>query len=397
MTRHRAERVDPRASSVPLARTALTGMLAATAWAYIGYPALIAAASRRTRRRNAPAVSAVGGELPSMTVVVAALNEETVIEAKISDLQDQGYPADRLQIVVAADGSTDRTQQIAETLGVETLWERERRGKTSAINRAMQTATGEVTCLTDANCALAPGSLAGVAAHFSDPNVGIVSGAKTVSGSGGRAAGESLYWRIEAMVKTAESDLGVTMGAPGELLGIRTSLFRPIPADIINDDFYLTCDVLDQGYTAKYAGEALTSETTADTARDEFNRRSRIAAGTWQSCLTFARLASPRRGWLAVSFLSHRVLRNIAVPVMLPLIWILSRSVRRSSVSGRIFHRAQQLAYGAAVVGLVTDARALAPFSEFLLINAAQVRGGFRWIAGRQTPLWDKPVRSTWA
>ena len=391
MTRRRAE------ATFALTRAALAGMLAATAWAYIGYPALITAASRRTRRRNAPAEWSGDGEMPLMTVVVAALNEETVIEEKISDLRAQEYPADRLQIVVVADGSTDRTQEIAVTLGVDTLWEPERRGKTSAINRAMQVATGDVTCLTDANCALAPGSLSAVAAYFSDPGVGIVSGAKTVSGSGGRATGEGLYWRFEAMVKTAESDLGVTMGAPGELLGIRTSLFRPIPEDIINDDFYLPCDVLDQGYAAKYAGEALTSETTADTVRDEFNRRSRIAAGTWQSCFAFARLASPRRGWLAVSFLSHRVLRNIAVPAMLPLIWLLSRSVRRSSVSGRVFDRAQQLAYGAAVVGLATDARALAPFSEFLLINAAQLRGGFRWIAGRQTPLWDKPVRSTWA
>lgn len=397
MTRHRAERAHSNVSTAPMVRFALTGMLAATAWAYIGYPALLFAASRRAGRQSVPAPPHADVELPTMTVVVAALNEETVIKEKISDLRRQDYPAERIQIVVVADGSTDETPQIADALGVETLWEPERRGKTSAINRAMRIATGEVTCLTDANCALAPGSLAAVAAQFSDPRVGIVSGAKTVSGSGGRATGEGLYWRLEAMVKTAESDLGVTMGAPGELLGIRTSLFRPIPEDIINDDFFLTCDVLDRGYAAKYAGEALTSETTADTVRDEFNRRSRIAAGTWQSCLKFAQLASPRRGWLAVSFLSHRVLRNMAVPAMLPLIWLLSRSVRRSHRSGRVLYRGQQLAYGAAVVGLVTDARALAPFSEFLLLNAAQLRGGFRWMTGSQTPLWDKPVRSTWA
>lgn len=392
--------IEPKAASAasnPVARLALAGMLAATAWAYVGYPATLALVARRSGRRTGPPEAPDEGSLPTLTVIVAALDEAAVIEEKIADLRAQRYPSDKLQIVVVADGSSDRTAEISDRLGALTLWEAERRGKTSAINRAMAAASGEVTCLTDANCALVPGALAAVAARFSDPAVGIVSGAKMVSGGGGRAAGEGLYWRLEAMVKSAESDLGVTMGAPGELLGIRTNLFRPIPEHIINDDFYLTCDVLDQGYLARYAGEALTNETTAETARDEFNRRTRIASGTWQSCAAFPQLASPKRGWLAVSFVSHRVLRNLAVPAMLPLIWGLSRFAGRSSRMVRLLDRAQQLAYGAAIVGLVTDARTLAPFSEFLLLNAAQLRGGYRWMVGRQTPLWEKPVRSTWA
>lgn len=391
-------RPSPTAAPVPrVAQTVLAGMLAVTAWAYAGYPLLLMAVNRRNNSHKRAAASPSNGELPTLTVLVAALDEEAVIEEKINDIRKQDYPNDKLQIVVVADGSTDRTPRIAEALGVEMLWEPERRGKTSAINRAMPRATGDITCLTDANCALGPGALAAVAAHFADPSVGIVSGAKTVLGPGGRAAGESLYWRFEAVVKAAESNLGVTMGAPGELLGIRTSLFRSIPEDIINDDFYLTCDVLDRGYAAKYAGEAMTSETTTESAQGEFDRRTRIAAGTWQSCFEFAHLSSPRRGWVSVSFVSHRILRNIAVPIMLPLIWILARSTRRSSRAARVLDRAQQLAYAAAIAGFVTDARAFAPFSEFVLLNAAQLRGGFRWMSGRQTPLWNKPARSTWA
>lgn len=370
-------------------------MVVSAVWAYVGYPALLVAVNRPARRRPPPELSP--DELPTMTVVVAALNEEAVIAEKIADLRRQDYPADKVQIVVVADGSTDRTAQIAESLGVESMWDPVRRGKTSAINRALLIAAGEITCLTDANCALAPGSLAAIASYFTDAEVGIVSGAKTVSGRGGRAAGESLYWRFEAMVKAGESNLGVTMGAPGELLGIRTSLFRPIPLNIINDDFFLTCDVLDRGYAARYASEASTSETAPETAREDFDRRTRIAAGTWQSCALFARLGSPQRGWLAVSFLSHRILRNLVVPLALPLIWVLSRALRRGHPFVRLLFRAQQLAYGAAAVGLVTDTRLLAPFSEFLVLNAAQIRGGLRWITGCQTALWDKPVRSKWA
>ena len=383
--------------TMPFTRLALFGMLATVAWTYVGYPTLLMAMTRRNDRRRPPPASRHPEELPTMTVVVAAFNEEAVIEDKVADLRRQDYPTDKLQIVVVSDGSTDRTSQIAEALGVDSLWDPERRGKTSAVNRGMQIAEGDITCLTDANCALGPGALSAIAARFADPRVGIVSGAKTVSGSGAPAAGEGMYWRLESIVKTAESGLGVTMGAPGELLGIRTALFRPIPERIINDDFYLTCDVLDRGYTAEYAGDALTSETTTESARTEFDRRTRVAAGTWQSCIAFARLASPRRGWLAVSFISHRVLRNLVVPALLPLIWILSRSARRSLRSARFLNWSQQLAYGAAVVGLITNSRTLAPFSEFLLINAAQLRGALRWMTGRQTPLWNKPVRSTWA
>lgn len=401
MMRHGAKRGNPGATTTALARIALTGMLATTVWTYLGYPVALRIAARRLGKREpAPTSSAsanAAAELPTLTVVVAALNEEAVIERKIEDLRKQVYPEDKLQIVVVADGSTDQTAQIAEALGVDSLWEPERRGKTSAINRALTVANGDVTCLTDANCALAPGALSAVVDHFADPEVGIVSGAKTVSGDGGRAAGEGFYWRFEAMLKNAESDLGVTMGAPGELLGIRTSVFRPIPTHISNDDFYLTCDVLDRGYAAKYAGEALTFETTAEKSREEFKRRTAIAAGTWQSCNEFARLGSPRRGWLAVSFLSHRVLRNIAVPVMLPLIWVLSGIVGRTSRSGRLLARTQLVAYAAAGLGLATDSRTLAPFSEFLLLNAAQLRGGMRWITKRHTPMWDKPTRSRWA
>lgn len=397
MKKHRSGASHSVAPAHRVARSALFGMLTMTVWAYAGYPLLLMAVNRRVAKRNRSLDPPRAGELPTLTVLVAALDEAAVIEEKIADIRKQDYPADALQIVVVADGSTDETPQIAESLGVDVLWEPERRGKTSAINRAMPTAVGDITCLTDANCALSPGALTAVAERFADPKVGIVSGAKTVLGSGGRGAGESLYWRFEALVKTAESDLGVTMGAPGELLGIRTSLFRAIPKHIINDDFYLTCDVLDRGYAAKYAGEAVTSETTNESAWEEFDRRSRIAAGTWQSCFEFARLGLPRRGWIAVSFISHRVLRNMLVPITLPLIWILSRSMRRWSPTARVLDRAQQLAYAAAIAGSVTDARAFAPFSEFLLLNAAQLRGGFRWMAGRQTQLWNKPTRSTWA
>ena len=392
-----ANRGPSGSSSMPFSLFALIGLLASALWTYVGYPALLAAVKNR-RARDADSETRVSSDaMPSLTVIVAALDEEAVIEAKIDDLRNQDYPGDKLQLIVAADGSSDETAELAESLGVDCLWRPERLGKTSAINRAMEIATGEIICLTDANCALEQGSLTAVATHFLDPKVGIVSGAKMVSGEGGRGTGEGLYWRYEAMLKNGESALGVTMGAPGELLGIRASLFRPIPQHIINDDFFLTCDVLSRGYESRYAAEALTSEETPESARAEFDRRTRIAAGTWQSSFAFSRLGSPKQGWLAVSFVSHRILRNIVVPLSLPVIWVLSRRLSRSYPLSRLLYRGQGLAYLAAAAGIVTDARALAPFSEFLLVNTAQLRGGFRWVTGRQNPLWDKPVRKKWA
>lgn len=108
------------------------------------------------------------------------------------------------------------------------------------------------------------------------------------------------------------------MGAPGEICGVRRSKFRPIPTDMINDDYHLVCDALSRGYEVHYAPGAVASEAVSATMAAEFERRTRIGAGIWQTTIAHRSLADPRGGWRAVTFFSHRVLRSIVVPTLLP-------------------------------------------------------------------------------
>lgn len=377
---------------VRLGEGLLGAFLVVGAWTYVGYPALMLLASRSRPSRETGESEAS----PAMSVVIAAYNEAEIIEDKLADTRAQDYPPDRLEIIVVADGSTDDTAEIAAKHGATVLFEPERSGKSAAVNRGILAARGEIVCLTDANCSLAPGALRAVARPFAEDQVAIVSGAKTTIGSGALGAGEGVYWRFESRVKEAESTFGVLMGAHGELCAVRKATWRPIPDGVINDDLFLTLDVLERGYSARFAPDAVSMEPTSGRVADEFERRSRIGAGTWQGLVRHRRLANPRRGLLAVAYWSHRVLRNMVVPVLLPVTFALSLGLAKRSKWANRLLKLQIASYSAAAAGLVADAPALGVFTEVALVNGAAVQGGWRYLTGRQQVTWDKAEERVW-
>jgi cellulose synthase/poly-beta-1,6-N-acetylglucosamine synthase-like glycosyltransferase len=251
-------------------------------------------------------------------VVVAALDEESVIGQKIADTRAQDYPADRLEVVVVADGSTDATADIARAHGVTLLLGGEARGKSAAVNSGVAVATGEVVCLTDANLRAVAGSAASARRAVRGPRVAVVSGARSWSATGARGSGEGLYWRLESFLKAGESTFGVTMGAPGEICGLRRSTFRPIPPNVINDDYHLTCDALVRGWHVAYAPHARALENRigrhCGRVGAPYAHRGRHVADDDDAPAA----GGPRAGgWTAVAFVSHRVLRSLVVPPLL--------------------------------------------------------------------------------
>jgi cellulose synthase/poly-beta-1,6-N-acetylglucosamine synthase-like glycosyltransferase len=329
-------------------------------------------------------------------VLVAALNEEQVIARKIEDVRRQDYPAELVEVVVVADGSTDRTAEVARALGARVLHDPVARGKSHAVNRGMAAAGGDIVVMTDANCALSSQALRAVAACFADASLAVVGGAKVVHGPGARGAGEGLYWRLETQVKAGEAAFGAVMGAPGELCGVRRSAFRPIPPGVLNDDYHLTCDALVRGYGVGFAPSARAVETVSLSVADELERRSRIAAGTWQTTLRHLRLGDPRRGWVAVAFVSHRVLRSIVTPVLLPLLLAGSAALARRSRVARVLLTLQTAGYALGVAGLRTDHRLAAVPFQFLLTNVATLRGAGRLLLQRQPLVWARAERTGW-
>jgi cellulose synthase/poly-beta-1,6-N-acetylglucosamine synthase-like glycosyltransferase len=361
-------------------------------YTHVGYPLVVALAARR-RRRSETGAPPENGQLPNLAVVVPALDEEALIAAKIENIAAQGYPSEKLDLVVVADGSADGTAAIARSRGAKVVWCPERQGKSAAVNRGVAAVRAPIVCITDANCLLAPGTLQALAAPFADPGVAVVGGTKRVVGDGARGVGEGLYWRLETRLGQHESALRCTMSVPGEVCAFRRGVFGPIPDDVINDDFHLVCEATRRRYAVRHAPNAVACELVSSSMTEEFERRSRIAAGTWQVTLAHLELLDPRRGWVSIAFASHRVLRSLVVPLLLPVLLAASAVLASSSPGARRLLMAQLMVYAMGLVGMVTDDPRLAAPSQFLLTNVATVRGAWRYVTGRQPVTWRKARR----
>ncbi len=362
-------------------------------YTYVGFFALVSLlAFLRPRRVNKADVE------PIVTLVIAAYNEEPVIREKILNSLRLDYPEEKLEILVAADGSTDRTADIArEYPGVKVLHETERRGKSAALNRAAAAAAGEVFFFSDANTIYAPGALRRLVRNFNDPSVGGVSGRKVVRSDSRReaAAGEKGFWNYEARLKKAETDLGSVSTADGEMFAVRRSLYEAIPPRMVHDDMYLTLKIVQKGFRVVYEWDAVSEEAASKSLRDEFFLKTRYASAGYQILKEFREMLLPPRTWFAGQFLSHKLLRW-AAPFPLIAAFVLSALIP-SSLYREIF--ALQCAfYATAVAGFFLTRRGIKnPLLYFPLYfcfgNGAALYGFFKFFRGGQSPLWRKAER----
>jgi cellulose synthase/poly-beta-1,6-N-acetylglucosamine synthase-like glycosyltransferase len=272
----------------------------------------------------------------------------------------------------------------------------DRAGKADAINRGVHAASSELVCLTDANGSLARGSLQAIVAAFDDPRVAVVAGRKDSAGGGARGAGEGLYWSLECALLHAESVLGCTIAADGGIYAVRRSAFRAIPPHTIADDFEIPLDALERGYLVRHCDRAVAREAVSESVLDEFERRTRIAAGTWQGLCRHISLAHPRRGRVSVAFVSHKLLRSMVVPILLPFCWIGSGVLASRSRLARVLFGFQSVAWVAALFGAIVDSRQLSVPFQFALTNVATLRGGYRYVTGAQRATWRRTTRGKW-
>ena len=284
-------------------------------YVYAGYPLLIALLARLKRKpAEYPYIT------PHVSLLIAAYNEERVIAEKIENTLALDYPADRLQIVVAVDGSDDRTVEIVQSFadrGVQLSYQSLRSGKTAAINRAIPLLRHDILVFSDANNLYAPDAMLELVRPFSDPRIGAVTGSKLIMDDvDAHAKADSLYWRYESAIKKNETRLGSCTGVAGEILAIRKSLYQPPPRQVINDDFFIGMSVLRQGYRLVYEPKARSYERSSLTERDESIRRSRIVAGRYQAMLMADKLLPWRSPKLVWQIVSHKFMRPL-VPVMM--------------------------------------------------------------------------------
>lgn len=370
------------------------------AYVYVGYPLLVSALARL---RPKPTRTEY---LPQLTLMIAAYNEERVIRDKLRRAVALDYPRDRLQIIVATDGSSDRTPEIVgefESHGVVLSHSPIRAGKMAAINRAMPLATGEIVVFSDANNHYSPDALRRMAAPFADPGIGAAAGRKTVASDDGLGYSESLYWRYESAIRRAEERLATSISANGEIFAIRRSLFRPAPQWVINDDAYMARELLTRGFDIAYCHDAISSEQVSASAEGEMNRRARMVSGQWA---LLRHLGIPwRRPLVAWMVLSHKVFRQF-VPLASVTALIANSIALVAPGDGGFFAlrtpwnivmaSAQVAFYGLALVGrrLGRIGAKVSYVPRFLVdSNIAAVRGFLRYLRGTQTALWDRVER----
>ncbi len=377
-------------------------------YVYAGYPILITALARFRR----PLLCSPG-YYPSVTLIFAANNEEKVIARKLENTLALDYPQEKLQILVADDGSIDRTVRIVKNFQdqeVELIAFPERRGKLATLNDAINNARGDIILFSDADNFYPPDALKEAVKYFQFPLIGAVSGGRNVIGESSLGDAEGLYWKYEEFIKRQESRFGNCVGVAGDLLAIRRSLFISPPIGIINDDFYMALSVLKQGYRVVYAPEARSYHPVAGTEQGEMERRARMVAGRYQAIFSAWRVL-PFRDPIAVwQIVSHKYLRPLvpfamiiaflaslfslfSVPILNGPAWLVL-----ASPYDRISFVLQLLFYAAAFLGMKIKTRGVLGKVLYLptfLVNSnlAALHGFYRYISSNQTVVWKKATR----
>src|ERR1700744_2673565 len=342
--------------------------------------------------------------LPTCTLIVAAYNEEGVMQEKIKNSLNLAYPANKLQFVFITDGSTDGTVGIVNAYPqIRHMHSDERKGKIAAVHRAMDTVTTEVVVFTDANTFLNTEALVNICRHYSDNKVGAVAGEKRVYAETANAtAGEGFYWKYESKLKTWDSELYSVVGAAGELFSIRTELYIPVSPDTILDDFMISLLVAEKGYRVIYEPEAYATESASQNVGEELKRKIRIAAGGIQSILWLKSLLNPfKMPVLSFQYISHRVLRWTVVPFLMLLSLLLNLIIvlqGSTELTYQVLLLCQVGFYLAAISGWILEERHIKvkvffiPY-YFCMMNYAVIMGIFRFARGKQSAIWEKAKR----
>lgn len=379
-------------------------LVLAIAYTYAGYPVVVALAARLLDRKVRK-----GAWIPSMSVVIAAYDEEDAIQDRILNLLSANYPAHKLEIVVASDGSTDGTVREASALGIDRVrvLDLPRRGKAAALAEGVRRARGDILVFTDANTIFRPDALLLLAINFDDPDVGGVAGRteyrprRDVVASG---KGESLYWRYDTWLKERESLTGSVVSAHGGMYAIRRELFRPVEDPAVTDDFAISTAVVAQGRRLVFEPRAVGFEEPMDESGSEFRRRVRLMTRGIRGVLLRRQLLDPFRfGFYAVALASRKVLRRlvpVALPVLLVLSWMLAST-------GPLYAAAALTMTGVGLLSLAGWALRSRPVGRhpflyvpffFVLANAAAIAALVNVARGARIERWTPqrhPVRET--
>jgi hypothetical protein len=365
---------------------AFWGAAGLLAYAQVGYPLLLEALGRARGGRPAPPAP---GEEPGVSLIVAAHREADVIAAKVADARAQDWPAGRLEIIVACDGSPDDTPQRAREAGADVVLELPRGGKVRAQDAAVGRARGSLLAFSDANARWEPGALRALTGAFADDDVGYACGQVRFVGDHGTNQ-EGLYWRYEMAIRARESQLASVTAGNGAIYAVRREAYLEVDP-VMGHDLSFPFNMVKRGWRAVYVPAARATEKMVPTLEGEFARKRRMMSHAWAVVLRGG-LLSPR-GYpplYALMIASHRALRYAAPFLHVVAFAANAGLVRRRPVYAATF-AAQLAILGAAAVAGGTRARPLLVARYYVLTTASVAAGLWDHLAHGTPAGWAPP------
>jgi cellulose synthase/poly-beta-1,6-N-acetylglucosamine synthase-like glycosyltransferase len=359
-------------------------------YAHVGYAALLSAITRLWPRADPAA--ALASDLPTVSVIVPAYAEQDVIGPRIANLRALAYPAERLELIIACDGSPDLTPERAREAGADLVLELPRGGKIRAQDAGVKRAGGEIVAFSDANVTWEPDALARLVGPFADPQVGYVCGnVRLVSQQGTNQ--EGLYWRYEMALRALESRVRSITGGNGAIYATRRADYLVVDP-IMGHDLSFPFNMVKRGRLALYTPEARASEKMVPTLEGEFARKRRMMGHTWPIVMRGGML-SPR-GYdplYALMIFSHRILRYFS-----PFLHLIALGTS-IALLGHGWVYALALAFQAAVllsalVARVVPVTPLLLARYYVLTTASLAAGLWDWVTHGTPAGWD-PAEGT--
>jgi cellulose synthase/poly-beta-1,6-N-acetylglucosamine synthase-like glycosyltransferase len=353
---------------------------------HVTYPAALWLIARVRGRPAAPPAAA--GAPPRVSLIVAAHDEEQVIERKLRNALALDYPRDRLEVIVASDGSTDRTVELARASGADLVLDLPRAGKVAAQNAAVERATGELLTFSDANAFWEGGAMRRLVAPFADPRVGYVCGRLRLEADGS-ANQEGAYWRYEMAVRELESELGGVTAGNGAIYATRRDSYLMLDS-ARGHDLCFPFALTKRGWRALYAPEAIADERMAPTIGGEFARKRRMMTRTWGVVLRDGMLSPRGYGPLyAFQMLSHRALRYAS-----PFLHLIAVGTNLALLGHGVVYTvtlAVQVAFVlAAALGSLIPLRVLRLANYYAMVEGSVLAGLWDRLRGGTALTWEK-------
>lgn len=345
-------------------------------------------------------------EVPSISILIAAYNEEKVIAERIENIKSLDFDFSKVELIIGSDCSDDKTNEILKLKSKDYNWLKicffdKRRGKAAVLNDLAQIAKNDILVFSDANTKFEKNALKFLVSYFKVEQVGGVCGRLSLeepTNGFDKTNRERLYWKYETQLKKLEGNLGILISANGGIYAIRKKLFTKFPVkEAVTDDLFQTLAILNQNYFFLYSYDAVASEEVSKEIITEFRRKVRFAATNFQTLKFFPQLLTAKKLLISYALWSHKIIRWF-VPIILIVLFITNALLINDSIMYYIIFLIQSFFYSAAILGFIFNKLKInipifGIIYYYIYTNIALLVGLIKFLFGRQAYIWESTPR----